>query len=162
MQEQANPGGADSGGEGPVSRTPHQSINKVRIPSHLPGHFQSLGFQGRQIKGYSDPCRSGQQILLGDKVVVKGERLGHVSYIGKLDFDFFDQIYIGVHLDLPGYQLTLSFSWSQLQYTYVIVGNSNGTLKGRRYFQCPPSHGVFVKPADVICVTGRKVCGISL
>lgn len=46
--------------------------------------------------------RSGQQILLGDKVVVKGERLGHVCYIGKLDFDFFDQIYIGIYLDMPG------------------------------------------------------------
>lgn len=46
--------------------------------------------------------RSGQQILLGDKVVVKGERLGQVAYIGKLDFDFFDQIYIGVALDMPG------------------------------------------------------------
>jgi len=49
-------------------------------------------------------CRSGQQILLGDRVVVKGERLGHVSYIGKLDFDIFDQIYIGVTLDMPGKQ----------------------------------------------------------
>ncbi len=47
-------------------------------------------------------CRSGQQILLGDKVVVKGERLGAVKYIGKLDFDLFDQVYIGVHLDMPG------------------------------------------------------------
>ncbi len=46
--------------------------------------------------------RSGQQILLGDKVIVKGERLGTVAYIGKLDFDFFDQIYIGVFLDMPG------------------------------------------------------------
>ena len=47
-------------------------------------------------------CRSGQQILLGDKVIVKGERLGRVVYIGKLDFDFLDQIYIGISLDMPG------------------------------------------------------------
>lgn len=46
--------------------------------------------------------RSGQQIMLGDKVVVRGERLGCVAYIGKLDFDIFDQIYIGVCLDMPG------------------------------------------------------------
>jgi dynactin complex subunit len=37
------------------------------------------------------------------------------------------------------------------------VGNSNGVLKGRRYFQVATNHGVFVKPGDVICVTGRKV-----
>ena len=48
------------------------------------------------------PFRSGQQILLGDKVVVKGERLGTIKYIGKLDFDLYDQIYIGVNLDMPG------------------------------------------------------------
>ena len=38
-----------------------------------------------------------------------------------------------------------------------LVGNIDGYLKGRRYFQCPPSHGVMVKAADIICVTGRKV-----
>ena len=37
------------------------------------------------------------------------------------------------------------------------VGTCDGSLRGRHYFQCPPYHGVFVKPADVICVTGRKV-----
>lgn len=35
-------------------------------------------------------------------MIVKGERLGRVSYIGKLDFDVFNQIYIGVSLDMPG------------------------------------------------------------
>ena len=40
--------------------------------------------------------------MLGDKVIVKGERLGTVAYIGKLDTNFFDQIYIGVLLDMPG------------------------------------------------------------
>ena len=39
----------------------------------------------------------------------------------------------------------------------VTVGNCDGLLKGRRYFQCPPNHGVFVRSSDVICVTGRKV-----
>ena len=39
--------------------------------------------------------------MLGDRVVIKAERLGSVCYIGKLDFDPSDTIYIGVHLDLP-------------------------------------------------------------
>lgn len=46
-------------------------------------------------------CRSGQQILVGDRIVIKAERLGSVCYIGRLDFDPSDTIYIGVHLDLP-------------------------------------------------------------
>ena len=40
--------------------------------------------------------------MLGDRVVLKGERLGTVCYIGRLDFDMADHIYIGIHLDLPG------------------------------------------------------------
>ena len=35
-------------------------------------------------------------------MVVKGEKIGTVVYIGKLDFDIMGQIYIGVHLDMPG------------------------------------------------------------
>ena len=72
-------------------------------------------------------CRSGQQILLGDRVVVKGEQPGQyrcwgayehlqgslcvsfsvssgtVKYIGKLEFDPFDRVFIGVHVDAPGH-----------------------------------------------------------
>ena len=57
-----------------------------------------------------------------------------------MDFDILDLIHIGVHLDMP-------------------VGTCDGSVKGRRYFQCPPNHGVFVRPSDVMCVTGRKVRG---
>ena len=41
--------------------------------------------------------------------------------------------------------------------TIPAVGNIDGYLKGKRYFQCPPNHGVMVKASDIICVTGRKV-----
>ena len=34
--------------------------------------------------------------------MLKGERLGTVCYIGRLDFDSVDHIYIGIHLDQPG------------------------------------------------------------
>ena len=43
-----------------------------------------------------------------------------------------------------------------------IVGNCDGMVKGRRYFQSPPAHGVFVVPHEVLCVTGRKVRLASL
>ncbi len=38
--------------------------------------------------------------------MVKGEKIGTVAYIGKLDFDVLGQIYIGVHLDMPGERRT--------------------------------------------------------
>jgi hypothetical protein len=40
-------------------------------------------------------------------VVIKAERLGSVCYIGKLDFDPSDTIYVGIHLDLPSKQQLL-------------------------------------------------------
>ena len=40
-------------------------------------------------------------------MVIKAERLGSVCYIGKLDFDPSDTIYVGIHLDLPSKQQSL-------------------------------------------------------
>jgi len=55
-------------------------------------------------------------------VVVKGERIGTVLYIGKLDFDVLGQVYIGVHLDMPGqclskYLLTIA---AKPRHTHII------------------------------------------
>ena len=82
-------------------------------------------------------CRSGQQILLGDRVILQSDQIGTVKYIGKLNFDALNRIFIGIHLDFP-------------------VGITDGTIRGQQYFQCPPGHGIFVLPHDISCVTGRK------
>lgn len=74
---------------------------------------------------------------MGDRVIVQGDQLGAVRYIGKLNFDVLNRIFIGVQLDSP-------------------VGITDGTVRGQQYFQCPPGHGIFVLPHDVLCVTGRK------
>ena len=37
------------------------------------------------------------------------------------------------------------------------VGVCDGAIRSRRYFQCPQSHGVFVLPKHILCVTGRRV-----
>lgn len=81
-------------------------------------------------------CRSHQQILLGDRVIIRGEHLGVVRYIGKVDFD--NRPFIGVALDAP-------------------IGICDGQMYGKRYFTCPPKHGVLVRPTDVYSVIGRKV-----
>lgn len=75
--------------------------------------------------------------MLGDRVIVHGNEFGTVKYIGKLEFDALNRIFIGIQLDAPN-------------------GITDGTLRGRQYFQCPPAHGIFVLPHDVLCVTGRN------
>ena len=64
-------------------------------------------------------CSSGQQILRGDRVIVKGEKPGEhlelaaikvltisfagtVKYIGRLEGGLSNDVYIGVQLDAPG------------------------------------------------------------
>lgn len=76
--------------------------------------------------------------MQGDRVIVRGQKLGTVKYIGKPTFDYINRLFIGVHLDAPD-------------------GVCDGEVKGTRYFSCPPDSGVFVLPHDVLSVIGRKV-----
>jgi hypothetical protein len=87
--------------------------------------------------------KSGQQILLGDRVIIHGDHLGTVKYIGKLEFDPLERVFIGIHLDEP-------------------QGITDGAVRGQRYFQCPPSHGIFTLPYNIIGVTGRKLLSSGL
>ncbi|KAL5489569.1 hypothetical protein EMCRGX_G018678 [Ephydatia muelleri] len=86
--------------------------------------------------------KSGQQLILGDRVIIKGEKLGTVRYIGKLEHAILDTLFIGIHLDLP-------------------IGICDGSLKGQRYFHCPPDHGAFVRASEILCVTGRRARSVS-
>jgi tubulin-folding cofactor B len=66
----------------------------------------------------------GSRCLLGD-----GVRRGEVMYVGlvkEMGYGF----WVGVKLDEP-------------------LGDNNGTLKGKKYFECDPNYGVFVRPIYV-------------
>ncbi|XP_071478968.1 uncharacterized protein [Diadema antillarum] len=77
-------------------------------------------------------------IRLDDHVLIKGERTGHVRYIGHLDRSSSPStVYVGIHLDAP-------------------VGKHDGTVHGRRYFWCPRNHGIFVPVNEVMTVINRK------
>ncbi|XP_065834278.1 uncharacterized protein [Oscarella lobularis] len=82
----------------------------------------------------------GQTVLLGDRVIIKGERSGTVKYIGKLDgapSTSASDVFLGIHLDQP-------------------IGLHNGTFQGKRYFTCPARHGAFLNVKDVVCVVNRQ------
>jgi len=61
--------------------------------------------------------------------VTVGERRGEVKYVGKVEG-------IGV-----GY-------WVGIQYDEP-VGKNDGSIKGKRYFECLPNYGGFVRPANL-------------
>lgn len=75
---------------------------------------------------------AAQSIKIGDRVEVKvpgaPSRRGTVKYNGKSEFK--EGYWIGVHLDEP-------------------LGKNDGSVNGKKYFDCPPKYGSFVKPTDV-------------
>lgn len=64
--------------------------------------------------------------------------LGVVRYIGPVDFA--DGVWLGVELK-------------------TACGKHDGSVQGRRYFTCPPGHGLLVRPARV---SVRGINGIHL
>ena len=131
----------------PVTRIPKKRARHMDIPPPLEGcqcsvckTVQGLG-SVMLIPVGLESIQSGQQVILGDRIIVKGERPGTIRYLGKLEghrTEVDNEVFAGVQLDHP-------------------TGRHNGTFNGKRYFSCPPKHGVFVPMRDVICVTSRAI-----
>ncbi|VDD75009.1 unnamed protein product [Mesocestoides corti] len=78
--------------------------------------------------GASDrPAPEDFCLQIGMQVLCTGE-LGTLRYIGPVDFT--DGLWLGVELRGPH-------------------GKHDGAVAGRRYFTCPPNHGVLVRPSRV-------------
>lgn len=39
----------------------------------------------------------------------------------------------------------------------ILVGNHDGVLNGKRYFNCPKDHGTFIPLQEIMCKVGKKV-----
>jgi dynactin complex subunit len=88
---------------------------------------------------------NGSSVHIGDRVLVKGKYSGIVRYIGDLDSNLINsKTFVGVKLDDP-------------------VGIHDGIHKGKRFFKCPPSHGVFVpiNQVDIISIPGKRKASSS-
>ncbi|CAK8697051.1 unnamed protein product [Clavelina lepadiformis] len=75
-------------------------------------------------------------LKLGTEVEITGKGLnGVISYIGTTMFA--SGKWVGVTLDEP-------------------LGKNDGSVQGKRYFECPPNHGVFVRPPQVQAIETPK------
>lgn len=110
------------------------------------------------------------QVRLGTRVLARLKRsefdlepqklTGIIKYIGKIDSEFVDnQIYVGLKLDEPG-ELHWGV-WCSLNGVSPLrtVGDTDGVVKGKRYFTCPPKHGKVVKISHIVAILPNKVCG---
>lgn len=120
-------------------------------------------------QGSTDPKHTAQvqsQVRLGTRVLARLKRsefdlepqklTGVVKYIGKIDSEFVDnQIYVGLKLDEPG-ELLEPFAFL-VYLPEPTVGDTDGLLKGKRYFTCPPKHGKLVKINNIVALLPNKV-----
>ncbi|CAH3178906.1 unnamed protein product [Porites lobata] len=68
---------------------------------------------------------------------------GLVKYVGKLGGGRNNgSMFVGLKLDQP-------------------VGNTDGRLGGKQYFQCPPKHGKLVKMSDIHAVMNPRTRNFS-
>jgi tubulin-folding cofactor B len=84
---------------------------------------------------------SPENIKVGDRCIAKSEngslnRRGTVMYVGPVDFAKGE--WVGIKLDEP-------------------LGKNDGSVGGKKYFTCPPNHGLFVKRNKVIVENITKV-----
>lgn len=92
-------------------------------------------------------AKQGFGILVGQRVQV-AKRHGIVRFYGVTRFA--DGEWVGIELD-------------------DAVGKNNGMVMGISYFECPPAHGIFVRPnmvqqgsSQVLMETGCRPCGYSV
>ncbi|GAA0158894.1 chaperone [Lithospermum erythrorhizon] len=74
-----------------------------------------------------DPCAN---VKVGDRCQVEpGEKRGIIKFVGQAEA-LSPGFWVGVQYDEP-------------------LGKHDGTVKGKRYFECPPLHGAMVRPDKV-------------
>lgn len=92
-------------------------------------HNRNSSNLGSCIKHDLDDIYADEEFfVIGDRVHVDNYKQASVAYFGEVDFASGD--WVGVVLDEP-------------------LGNHDGKLHGRQYFQCAPLHGLFVRPSRV-------------
>ncbi|XP_071959485.1 uncharacterized protein [Antedon mediterranea] len=105
---------------------------------------------------FEDDFLAAQFLHIGDRVCVKLK--GHtvtnrtegklytaiVKFIGKLDRENIDhRLNVGIKLDEP-------------------LGDTDGVVRGKRYFRVSPSHGKIIRIIDVVSVLNQKTCSYKL
>ncbi|EDO33600.1 predicted protein, partial [Nematostella vectensis] len=80
------------------------------------------------------PVENSSSLEIGDRVVVSGNKIGTLRYVGTTEFAKGE--WAGVELDEP-------------------LGKNDGAVAGTRYFQCIQGYGLFA-PVHKVIKTGKK------
>ncbi|KAF7721130.1 hypothetical protein EC973_005377 [Apophysomyces ossiformis] len=89
---------------------------------------------------YGSGVNGTEDFTVGTRVLVHGENTGTVRFFGTTSFQ--TGKWVGIELDEP-------------------VGKNSGVVQGKRYFDCPTNHGMFVRPAQVKSLSSTSFTGSS-
>ncbi|ESO05492.1 hypothetical protein HELRODRAFT_77374, partial [Helobdella robusta] len=106
----------------PLSALPRRKTSVGSNSSHGSGKQLSNDLTNNQTSDSSAANLSSLPFKLGDHVVVSGSKNGIVKFIGEAEFA--KGVWVGVDLREP-------------------LGKNDGSVAGKRYFQCTPMHGLF-------------------
>lgn len=74
------------------------------------------------------------QFRIGQKIETNTHRTGIVKYVGSIHVA--EGAWLGIDLQEP-------------------TGKNDGSVRGERYFECPPQHGLFVKETDILQILSQ-------
>lgn len=74
------------------------------------------------------------QFRVGQKIETNTHRTGTVQYVGSIHVA--EGAWLGIELQEP-------------------TGKNDGSVRGERYFDCPPHHGLFVKETDILRIISQ-------
>ncbi|KAF9698589.1 hypothetical protein EKO04_003712 [Ascochyta lentis] len=74
------------------------------------------------------------QFRVGQKIETNTHRTGIVKYVGSIHVA--EGAWLGIDLQEP-------------------TGKNDGSVRGERYFDCPPQHGLFVKETDILQILAQ-------
>lgn len=73
-------------------------------------------------------------IRVGQTVETTGEQQGIVRYVGPIHVS--DGTFVGIELPTP-------------------TGKNDGSVRGERYFSCPPGHGLFIRDSSIAAIISQ-------
>lgn len=119
------------------------------------GYYSDMGpvIEEESLNGYDadEEVFASCAVQKGDRVMIQSKISGEekmnitglVKYVGKLGGGRNNgSMFVGLKLDQP-------------------VGNTDGRLGGKQYFQCPPRHGKLVKMSDIHAVMNPRTRNFS-
>jgi len=108
-------------------RTEYQAkVEKEKKMQRIKENRKKMLSKPRKVKKKPKPSAIAENLKVGDVVLLRKRGLGILRYKGPLHCDDAKVTWLGVELKTPD-------------------GKNDGTVQNKKYFNCPPNHGVFVQ-----------------